>query len=185
MLPQLSSAGGGGTSMLPPLWPGDMFAMHRLHARKLFDELNEINRSDNSSVSNDDVTAYLNRVKDANLRAIRRASTRSFGEEALNATGHGTIRPWVKQICTLVDPYSFPLEGVIYSSQRQLAEALEIIEQNTSTLERYRRDVITENLRLYEEVKRLHSASFTLERLETNLNRVLLTGTNDYQSNTT
>lgn len=105
---------------------------------------------------------------------IRESMLKSFGDVATeNANGTIVAKPWVRRMASLVDPLSFPLESAVYAKQQALADALEIIEQNSNLLERYRRERVMENARTYEEVNRLRAALYVMERLETNLNRVL------------
>lgn len=163
---------------LPPLWPGDMFALHRLHARKLFDRMATTTTTTTQPSTSDEqqsaAEAYLERLDAANVDTMRDAATKSFGQGSVRSAGNSsTVRPWVKQISSLVDPYSFPLESVVYGAQQTLADSLEVIEQNSSTLERYRRERVIENMQLYEEINRLQSALYVLERLHTNLDRVV------------
>lgn len=160
---------------LPPLWPGDMFALHRLHARKLFDRMaTAATQPSTSDEQQSAAEAYLERLDAVNVDTMRDAATKSFGQGSVRSAGNSsTVRPWVKQISSLVDPYSFPLESVVYGAQQTLADSLEIIEQNSSTLERYRRERVIENMQLYEEINRLQSALYVLERLHTNLDRVV------------
>jgi hypothetical protein len=159
---------GGQLKEVPALWPGDTFASHRLQTRRIFDALSSAQQPRTS-----DPGEYINRVNAAHERAIRDSMVKSFGENALDNANGTSARPWVKKIASLVDPLSFPLESVVYAKQQSIADALEIIEQNTNLLERYRRERVMENARLYEEINRLRGALYVLERLETNLNRVL------------
>jgi hypothetical protein len=157
-----------GGNPLPPLWPGDMFAAHRLQTRRLFDKLADSNQSQTT-----DPSVYLSRIDQAYGAAVREAMHRTFGEHATNSTAGTTARPWAKQIASLIDPLSFPLESVVYAKQQTIADALEIIEQNTNQLEVYRRERIEANAKLYDEINRLRGALYVLQRLDTNLDRVL------------
>lgn len=144
------------TTTLPPLFPGSLFATHRLQTRRLRNE-------DDWSVANDE----------------KRVTKLSFGTNTVAASdGTATNDPntasWITKICTLLDPLEFPLESVVYASQQIVTDALQTIADNERALETFRRDQTNANRLLFAELKSLHSALFTLQQLKTNLNRKLI-----------
>lgn len=158
---------------LPPLMPGDLFAAFKLQCRRALDRLTSATAVLESAGQQPSADEYL-RIADEALRvSTQQALLDTFGE-AVAANNEGNeIRPWVRNLTGLVDPYSFPLESVVYEKQQAVANAIEMIEQNTAALEAHRRERVTANLRLYEEVQRLNSAAYAIEQLPTNLGRVV------------
>lgn len=157
----------GTDSKLPALFPGDLFSTHRLHTRNAYREKWLAAESGRPI----DFATALNR---ANARATEAA----FGERAMQneirgSAGTGLIAPWVTHLCTLVDPYEFPLESVIYAKQRGLVEALDTIKLNVDEMEQYRRERVSENMRLYDDVRRLTSTLYAMRRLRENVDRVI------------
>lgn len=154
---------------LPPLFPADLFAAHRLHARQLYEQLKE--RSPQSSLTAEQV---IDRWEQAHTLAVRQANEAVFGRQALaNSNGSVAVSTWVQQLCRIVDPLSFPIESAVYASQLSMAAALEMVERNANLLESNRRQLVMQNERLYAEVQRLTSAVFAIESLPANLNRIV------------
>lgn len=154
---------------LPPLFPGELFSTFKLEMRKLLDEMSAI-RDSNSSVGE-----YLQRSEKNMKDTLESVARDIFGELTVtnNDGGENADAAWVQNLCTLVDPYSFPLESVVYGKQQKIADAVEIIEQNTAALEAYRREQIQRNAELYEETNRLASTVYAMQKINKNMDRVL------------
>lgn len=160
-------------STLPPLMPGDLFAAFKLQCRRALDQLTAATAVLEASNQTPTADEYL-RIADEALRvSTQQALLDTFGEAVVANNEGDAVRPWVRALTGLVDPYGFPLESVVYQKQQDIANAIEIIEQNTAALEAHRRERVAANIRLYEDVQRLNSAAYAIEQLSTNLDRVV------------
>lgn len=154
---------------LPPLFPGDLFSTFKLEMRKMLDAMSDIR--DSSTTSEE----YVQRSEKVMRDVLESVARDVFGETTVtnNDGGENADAVWVQNLCTLVDPYSFPLESVVYAKQQTIADAVEIIEQNTAALEAYRREQLQRNAELFEETNRLSSAVYAMRRISENMDRVL------------
>lgn len=160
-----------GMRTLPPLWPNDLFAAHRMHARKL---VRELPPAPTPTPTGNDPSLEAARWDVAYDRAAERANELAFGPANVrDSNGEVATSNLVRQICNLNDPLGFPHESAVYETQANLASALEVIERNTNTLEQTRRRYAFDNERAYAEVQRLHGTIQAIERLPVNFKRII------------